>query len=161
MAASHHGDTPHSGNSVTSVPVTPYTTSVDVNAAPSRRREKYICPGGISFRHAQGGHPSGLTEALGGLDPTEDDQARARATLLNLLSRSRDSWRTQECLQAVSRLNLTVSDLEGSDAWLVPPGSELMAVARNNSTITAWLSSLRPPSGRRHIGEIAGQISMF
>ena len=31
MAASHHGDTPHSGNSVTSVPVTPYTTSVDVN----------------------------------------------------------------------------------------------------------------------------------
>ena len=31
MAASHHGDTPYSGNSVTSVPVTPYTTSVDVN----------------------------------------------------------------------------------------------------------------------------------
>ena len=33
MAASHHGDTPYSGNSVTSVPVTPYTTSVDVNPA--------------------------------------------------------------------------------------------------------------------------------
>ena len=33
MAASHHGDTPYSGNSVTSVPVTPYTTSVDVNVA--------------------------------------------------------------------------------------------------------------------------------
>ena len=32
VAASHHGDTPYSGNSVTSVPVTPYTTSVDVNA---------------------------------------------------------------------------------------------------------------------------------
>ena len=32
MAASHHGDTPYSGNSVTSVPVTPYTTSVDVNS---------------------------------------------------------------------------------------------------------------------------------
>lgn len=31
MAASHHGDTPHSGKTVTSVPVTPYTTSVDVN----------------------------------------------------------------------------------------------------------------------------------
>ena len=31
VAASHHGDTPYSGNSVTSVPVTPYTTSVDVN----------------------------------------------------------------------------------------------------------------------------------
>jgi hypothetical protein len=29
--ASIHGDTPYSGNSVTSVPVTPYTTSVDVN----------------------------------------------------------------------------------------------------------------------------------
>ena len=31
MAASHHGDTPYSGNLVTPVPVTPYTTSVDVN----------------------------------------------------------------------------------------------------------------------------------
>jgi integrase len=31
VAASHHGDTPYSGNSLTSVPVTPYTTSVDVN----------------------------------------------------------------------------------------------------------------------------------
>ena len=33
MAASHHGDTPYSGKTVTSVPVTPYTTSVDVNPA--------------------------------------------------------------------------------------------------------------------------------
>jgi hypothetical protein len=31
VAASHHGDTPYSGKTVTSVPVTPYTTSVDVN----------------------------------------------------------------------------------------------------------------------------------
>jgi len=32
VAASHHGDTPYSGNSATPVPVTPYTTSVDVNS---------------------------------------------------------------------------------------------------------------------------------
>ena len=32
MAASLHGDTPYSGKAVTSVPATPYTTSVDVNA---------------------------------------------------------------------------------------------------------------------------------
>jgi hypothetical protein len=38
VAASHHGDTPHSGNSVTSVPLTPYTTSVDVNLSPSLTR---------------------------------------------------------------------------------------------------------------------------
>jgi hypothetical protein len=31
VAASHHGDTPYSGKTITSVPVTPYTTSVDVN----------------------------------------------------------------------------------------------------------------------------------
>jgi hypothetical protein len=36
VAASHHGDTPYSGNLVTSVPVTPYTTSVDVNLCPGR-----------------------------------------------------------------------------------------------------------------------------
>ena len=34
MAASHHGDTPYSGKTLTSVPVTPYTTSVDVNEIP-------------------------------------------------------------------------------------------------------------------------------
>ena len=41
MAASHHGDTPHSGKTVTSVPVTPYTTSVDVNAP------RYSAPHGV------------------------------------------------------------------------------------------------------------------
>jgi hypothetical protein len=38
VAASHHGDTPHSGKPVTSVPVTPYTTSVDVNPNMARSR---------------------------------------------------------------------------------------------------------------------------
>jgi len=33
VAASHHADTPYNGKSVTPVPVTPYTTSADVNAA--------------------------------------------------------------------------------------------------------------------------------
>ena len=37
MAASHHGDTPYSGKTVTSVPVTPYTTSVDVNLTKTLR----------------------------------------------------------------------------------------------------------------------------
>jgi len=37
VAASHHGNTPYSGNSVTLVPVTPYTTSVDVNALSTRK----------------------------------------------------------------------------------------------------------------------------
>jgi hypothetical protein len=34
-ACEANGDTPYSGNSVTSVPVTPYTTSVDVNSSPA------------------------------------------------------------------------------------------------------------------------------
>ena len=34
VAAWHHGDMPHSGKTVTSVPVTPYTTSVQVNPDP-------------------------------------------------------------------------------------------------------------------------------
>src|SRR5205814_4640949 len=37
VAASLHGDTPCSGNSVTPVPVTPYTTSVDVNPSATAR----------------------------------------------------------------------------------------------------------------------------
>ena len=39
MAASLHGDTPYSGRRVTLVPVTPYTTSVDVN---SPHRSEYF-----------------------------------------------------------------------------------------------------------------------
>jgi hypothetical protein len=43
VAASLHGDTPYSGNSVTPVPVTPYTTSVDVNwASRGLRRLIYL-----------------------------------------------------------------------------------------------------------------------
>ena len=48
VAASHHGDTPYSGNPVTPVPVTPYTTSVDVKR--TRRTPAFLCrwspPGG-------------------------------------------------------------------------------------------------------------------
>jgi hypothetical protein len=47
VAASHHGDTPYSGNSVTSVLVTPYTTSVDVNVdivADCRRASRRVSP---------------------------------------------------------------------------------------------------------------------
>ena len=46
MAASHHGDTPYSGKKGTSVPVTPYTTSVDVNPKfkelPRQGRLRYL-----------------------------------------------------------------------------------------------------------------------
>jgi len=51
VAASHHGDTPYSGNSVTSVPVTPYTTSVDVNAT-GRKRLPRSLPG--AYQKARG-----------------------------------------------------------------------------------------------------------
>jgi len=45
VAASHHGDTPYSGDSITSVPVTPYTTSVDVNSADPGWHEPPSRPG--------------------------------------------------------------------------------------------------------------------
>ena len=48
MAASLHGDTPHSGKTVTSVPVTPYTTSVDANLGPKDASEDN--PQGFSDR---------------------------------------------------------------------------------------------------------------
>jgi hypothetical protein len=41
VAASLHGDTPYSGNSVTPLPVTPYTTSVDVNPKPNALTSGY------------------------------------------------------------------------------------------------------------------------
>jgi hypothetical protein len=50
VAASHHGDTPYSGNSVTSVLVTPYTTSVDVNL-------------GVSWNGSWNGSPDNPTAA--------------------------------------------------------------------------------------------------
>ena len=48
MAASLHGDTPYSGKTVTSVPATPYTTSVDVNACSADQVKAWldvvVCP---------------------------------------------------------------------------------------------------------------------
>jgi hypothetical protein len=105
-------------------------------------------------------HLSKLIEVLGELCPTDADLARARSVVLEQLSRWEDDP-SRAWVQAVSRLNLTVSDLEGSAGWPVPPSSELMAVARSNSTIAAWLSSLRLLSGQGYTGEIDGQIAMF
>ena len=63
MAASHHGDTPYSGNSLTSVPVTPYTTSVDVNpgedllAAYSFAVVDQAMQAHVRFPHGEGARP--------------------------------------------------------------------------------------------------------
>ena len=63
MAASLHGDTPYSGNLVTSVLVTPYTTSVDVNGwsgrsgGPRCHREARTA---LRTRHTRTATPDGL-----------------------------------------------------------------------------------------------------
>ena len=71
MAASHHGDTPYSGNSVTSVPVTPYTTSVDVNAptTPTPWLTATTSP-------SPTGRRAGLTEAIALYERTLADRER-------------------------------------------------------------------------------------
>jgi hypothetical protein len=80
VAASHHGDTPHSGKPVTSVPVTPYTTSVDVNRAPIPPfRPSAQVPLGIE-PPATDISGSFSTTALTVLEPSTAQEAILRAT---------------------------------------------------------------------------------
>jgi hypothetical protein len=65
VAACLHGDTPYSGKAVTSVPVTPYTTPVDVNVGRLPDPDLcWLCVGtgdlyNQGLRHADSGqHPA-------------------------------------------------------------------------------------------------------
>jgi NACHT domain len=83
-----------------------------------------------------------LAEAVVWWEPTEADLAQARQALLGRLATETKPWQAEYLAEAVAELNPTVADLYGSDSWPCPPGTVLLAAARENSELFAWLGAL-------------------
>jgi hypothetical protein len=74
--------------------------------------------------------------------PGPQDRARARKALLGLLAaETNDLWPVL-ITQSVVGLNPTVADLAGSDSWPLAPTPALLAAARRNSALHAWVAAL-------------------
>jgi hypothetical protein len=84
-----------------------------------------------------------LAETMARLDPTAEDRAKDKEALLGPLASQTDPKMAHEQADAIVGLNPTVADLEGSDTWPVPPSPALLAAARRNSELPAWLAALR------------------
>jgi len=83
-----------------------------------------------------------LADAVAGLDPAAEDRARTREALLGLLTGDISVWIARELAEAVALLSPTVADLGNSDSWPSPPTPALLAAARQNSGLAAWLAAL-------------------
>jgi hypothetical protein len=76
------------------------------------------------------------------LDPASEARTRAQETLLSLLKDETDPRGAKDLADAVSMLSPTVADLSGSETWPFPPTPGLLAAARRNSGLPAWLAAL-------------------
>jgi hypothetical protein len=74
------------------------------------------------------------------MDPTAEDRSQALEVLLGLLARQTDPRQASTLADATASLSLTVADLGGSDTWPFPPTPALLAAARRNSELSAWLT---------------------
>ena len=83
------------------------------------------------------------TNALARLAVTAEERAQVREALIAVLAREREQFWASRLMEIITRLDPKASDLEGSRTWIVPPNSDLMAAARKNSTLPAWLATLR------------------
>jgi hypothetical protein len=111
-------------------------------------------------RDQTAGQSRELIEVLAGLAVTAEEEMRARKGLLRLLIRETNTWRARAIEDAVSRLNPTVSDLEGSHAFAARPTSILLAAMRKNSALPAWLASLPKLSGLQAHNEDAEPLTV-
>jgi hypothetical protein len=83
-----------------------------------------------------------LAGAVARLAMTAEDRARPREALLGLLARETDPGKAREVADVVAGLNPRVADLVGSDSWPFPPNPAMLAAARQNSGLPAWLAAL-------------------
>jgi hypothetical protein len=88
-----------------------------------------------------------LAEVVAGLDPSEDDRARVRQALLRLLAGGIHPSASWQLERTIAGLGPTVAELGGSETWPSPPTLELLAAARQNSSLSAWLAALPLLSG--------------
>jgi hypothetical protein len=83
-----------------------------------------------------------LIAGLAQLTPGADDKRRTREAVADLLTYETDSWIAKHLLIRLIDLDPTVRDLDSWRSWALPPPVKLLAAARRNSTLAAWLTAL-------------------
>lgn len=84
-----------------------------------------------------------LADVLTRLAPSAEDLAEARPVLLSLLASTANPLQARKLADAAAGLlSPTVADLADSDTWPFPPPRALLAAARQNSGLPAWLAAL-------------------
>ena len=83
-----------------------------------------------------------IADGFAPLDPASEARTRVRETLLSLLKDETNPMTAESLADAVSKLSPTVADLSGSETWPFPPTPGLLAAARRNSGLPAWLAAL-------------------
>lgn len=94
-----------------------------------------------------------LADAVAELNPSADDQAQVRHTLLALLSRQTDPEMARDLIDALARLDPTIADLADWESWPCPPTQALLTTVRQHSRLPAWLSILPMLSGSSGISD--------
>ena len=107
---------------------------------------------GLLERQTDSSMVEGLVGGIVQLDPTPEDNRRALDALLGLLHRQVDSSTAEVLVDRMAQLDPTVSDLTTWRDWAVPPTAELLAAARRNSALAAWLTALPSlPANQRDV----------
>jgi hypothetical protein len=87
---------------------------------------------------------SALIDTLVTLGPTGDSERQARETVLRLLVSGRGISQAGRLISAMAKLDPTADDLITWPAWEARPDADLLAAARRNSALAAWLAALSP-----------------
>ena len=84
-----------------------------------------------------------LTDTIAQLNPAPGDLTKAKEALLGLLAHETDHEMAQKLAETTAALHPTIADLGDLDTWPVQPSPLLLAAARRNSELPAWLAALQ------------------
>jgi hypothetical protein len=87
-----------------------------------------------------------LADTIAQLNPAPGDLTKAKEALLGLLAHETDHEMAQKLAETTAALHPTIADLGDLDTWPVQPSPLLLAAARRNSELPAWLAALQPLS---------------
>jgi hypothetical protein len=85
---------------------------------------------------------AGLARAVAQLAPNPHEQDQSRSALRSMLAAQGNEDTVDELQEVITKLSPTVADLIGWHSSYYPPRAALLAAARRNTSITAWLHAL-------------------
>ena len=116
-----------------------------VELSPTAQEKSQVCGRLLEMLAERPGGLDTPRELMGGvavLAATAEDKRHVREVLSGLLARETSSWIGKALADGLTRLEPAVSDLNTWHAWPMAPPGELLAAARQNSTLREWLAAL-------------------